>query len=60
MLANPGIALESRVRMACAFGAVMGGLVLAGNVFSDVPSDDLGAMLRGAVSDLLRADSASH
>ncbi len=60
MLANPGIALESRVRMACAFGAVMGVLVLAGNVFSDVPSDDLGAMLRGAVSDLLRADTASH
>lgn len=60
MLANPGIALESRVRMACAFGAVMGGLVLAGDVFADVPSDDLGAMLRTAVSELLRQGTASH
>jgi AcrR family transcriptional regulator len=60
MLANKGIALESRVRMACAFGAVMGGLVLAGNVFADVSSDDLGTMIRRAVSELLRADTAPH
>ena len=52
-LGNPAIALGDRVRMACAFGAVMGALVLTGNVFSDVPSNELGGMLRGAVSDLL-------
>jgi AcrR family transcriptional regulator len=52
-LSNPQIPLESRVRMACAFGAVMGGLVLVGDVFADVPSDELGTMLRNAVGDLL-------
>jgi AcrR family transcriptional regulator len=53
MLSNEQIGLETRVRMACAFGAVMGGLVLAGDVFSDVPSDLLGDMLRRAVTGLL-------
>ena len=53
MLSNPEIEIESRVRMACAFGAVMGGLVLVGDVFSEVPSESLGAMLRHAVTDLL-------
>jgi AcrR family transcriptional regulator len=57
-LASPAIALGDRVRMACAFGAVMGALVLTGNVFADVPSAELGDMLRGAVSDLLDSDSA--
>ena len=52
-LGNPAITLGDRVRMACAFGAVMGTLVLTGNVFADVPSAELGGMLRGAVSDLL-------
>jgi AcrR family transcriptional regulator len=56
-LANPAIALETRLRMACAFGAMMGVLVLAGDVFSDVPSDDLGSMLRSAVSDILPGDT---
>jgi AcrR family transcriptional regulator len=55
-LANPSITLRDRVRMACAFGAVMGGLVLTGNVFSEVPSAELGGMLRGAVNDLLAPD----
>jgi hypothetical protein len=36
----------------------MGALVLTGNVFADVPSAELGDMLRGAVSDLLDSDSA--
>ncbi len=59
VLSNQAITLESRVRMSCAFGAVMGGLVLAGDVFADVPSEDLGAMLRHAVSDLLRPATGS-
>lgn len=58
-LANPALALGDRVRMACAFGAVMGALVLTGDVFSDVPSAELGGMLRGAVSDLLGSGTAS-
>ena len=56
VLTNPGIALGDRVRMACAFGAIMGTLVLTGNAFADVPSAELGAMLRGAVRDLLSSD----
>jgi hypothetical protein len=46
--------------MAYAFGAVMGGLVLAGDVFSDVRSDLLGDLLLGAVNDLLRSDPLSR
>jgi len=53
VLTNQEIALRDRVRMACAFGAIVGGLVLVGNVFSDVPSSTLGALLREAVDDLL-------
>jgi AcrR family transcriptional regulator len=52
-LSSPDIPLEGRVRMASAFGAVMGSLVLAGDVFSDVSSDELGRMLRDVVSVLL-------
>ncbi len=40
--------------MASAFGAVMGTLVFTGNAFSDIPPDDLGDMLRGAVGDILK------
>jgi AcrR family transcriptional regulator len=53
-LGNREISLGDRVRMACAFGAVMGALVLTGNVFAEVPSAELGSMVRGAVDDLLR------
>jgi len=52
-LGNPAVGLADRVRMACAFGAVMGALVFTGNVFADVPSDELGAMLRRSVGDLM-------
>ncbi len=52
-LTNQEIALRDRVRMSCAFGAILGGLVLVGNVFSDVPSPTLGGYLREAVDDLL-------
>jgi AcrR family transcriptional regulator len=52
-LSNPRASLRSRIRMSCAFGAVMGGLVLAGNVFADVDSATLGSLLRDAVNDLL-------
>ncbi len=53
VLSDQGIPIELRVRMACAFGAVMGGLLMAGDVFAEVPSGQLGDMLRGAVDDLL-------
>jgi len=56
VLGDAAIPLRERVRMACAFGAVMGGLVLAGDVFADVPSDQLGGLLREAVDGLLVGD----
>ncbi len=52
-LANEAVPVETRVRMSCAFGAAMSGLVLAGDVFASVPSQELGAMLRSAVHTLL-------
>ena len=53
VLTDPAVPVEDRVRMACCFGAVMSGLLLAGDVFADVSSATLGDMLRGAVRDLL-------
>ena len=55
-LADETIALRDRVRMACALGAVMGGLLLAGNVFADVPPNQLTDLLLDAVRDLLDRD----
>ena len=52
-LTNEKIPLRDRVRIACAFGAVLGSLVLVGNVFADVPTSTLSALLREAVGDLL-------
>jgi hypothetical protein len=53
VLSNEALALRDRVRMACALGAVMGALVLSGNLFPDVPAAELGALVRDAARDLL-------
>ena len=60
ILANPKIALGDRVRMACAFGALMGALVFNGNAFADVPSEELGDLLRGVVHDVLDPGPATR
>ncbi|MGO9874712.1 MAG: TetR/AcrR family transcriptional regulator [Acidimicrobiia bacterium] len=60
VLTNQSIAVSDRVRMACAFGAVMGGLIMAGDVFSDVPSDLLGDLLRETVNDVLAPTTRLH
>jgi len=52
-LSSPALPQRDRVRMASAFGAVMGALVLSGNAFSDILPDDLGKILREVVGDLL-------
>jgi len=52
-LADPTIPLEQRVRMTCSVGAVMTTLIGAGEVFSDVPTDELARLLRAAVRDLI-------
>ena len=53
VLRDPAVPLKDRVRMACSLGAVMSGLLLAGDIFADVPSATLAEMLRDAVRDLL-------
>ena len=54
-LANEEHPARDRVRMACAFGAVMGALVMSGDVFSSLPSDELGDPTRSAVHALLES-----
>lgn len=51
---NKEIQLEDRVRMASAFGAILTGLVLVGNMFVDASPDDLRAQFRMIVNDIMR------
>jgi AcrR family transcriptional regulator len=53
ILSTTRIPLRDRVRMAAAFGSVLGALVFTGNAFADVPPDELAVMLRQVVADLL-------
>jgi AcrR family transcriptional regulator len=48
------VPLENRVKMASAFGALTGGLFMAGDAFIDVPSDQMVTMLRASVHQLLQ------
>ncbi|MGO9334821.1 MAG: TetR/AcrR family transcriptional regulator [Acidimicrobiales bacterium] len=57
-LSNRAIALHDRVRMGCAFGAVMSVLDLVGDEFSDVPSATLAVLLRDAVNDFMAPSQA--
>lgn len=54
-LADPSIPLAKRVRMACSFGAVAGALIGTGDVFADVEPEEIAALVRDAVHDLLEA-----
>lgn len=53
VLADPSAPLRDRVRMACALGAVFGGLFMAGDAFDSVPSAELGSLVQDAVRDLV-------
>jgi AcrR family transcriptional regulator len=53
VLSNPRLERRDRVRMACTIGAVMGPLLLSGEVFADIPSEELGGLVREAARDLL-------
>ncbi len=57
-LSDPEIDLRDRVRMACAFKAVMGLLDLVGDVFAEVPSQVLADLLREAAKDLMGSSFA--
>ena len=54
VLSDSRVPVRDRVRMAAAFGAVLGGIFMAGDAFSEVPSSELSEILRDAVGDLLR------
>jgi AcrR family transcriptional regulator len=53
VLSSQQIPLRDRVRIACALGAVMGGVLFSGDVFSDVPAEDMRGMLQDAARALL-------
>ena len=57
-LADPAVPLRDRVRLTSAVGAIMGGLVLSGDMLNDVPSAQLADLLRDAVHDLLGGRTA--
>ena len=57
-LADPSLPLRDRVRMACSLGTLFGGLFMAGNAFDDVPSAELGSLVRDAVRDVLAGRTA--
>ena len=52
-LADPSLSLRDRVRMACSLGAVLGGLLMAGDAFDNVSSAELGSLVRDAVRDVV-------
>jgi AcrR family transcriptional regulator len=57
-LTDPSVPLRDRVRMACSLGAVFGGLLMAGHAFDNVPSAELGSLVRDTVRDIVSDPSA--
>jgi AcrR family transcriptional regulator len=53
VLADKRLPLRDRVRLSCSLGAILSGLFLAGDLFSDVPAPTLGELLRDVVRDVL-------
>ncbi len=60
LLTDSKVALRDRVRIATSIGAVMGGLLLSGEAFQDVPTATLGSLLRESVHDLLAVTKAAR
>jgi AcrR family transcriptional regulator len=52
-LADSSVPLRDRVRMACALGAVFGGLFLAGDAFDNVPDGEIGSLIRATLGDIV-------
>jgi AcrR family transcriptional regulator len=53
LFANPDIPPADRVRMACSLGAVIAGLIDAGERFGDVEPAELIELVRGSIRDML-------
>jgi AcrR family transcriptional regulator len=54
LLDDRTLPVDVRVRLACSLGALMTGVMFGGEAFADVPADELGDALRGAIGDLLQ------
>lgn len=52
-LTDPSLPLRDRVRMACSLGAVVGGLLMAGDAFNDVSNAEFSSLVRDAVGDIV-------
>jgi AcrR family transcriptional regulator len=50
---DPAIALRDRVRFTCAQGVLIGGLLASGSTFDDVPTEELTALMREVLGDVL-------
>jgi AcrR family transcriptional regulator len=59
-LTDPSLPLRDRVRMACSLGAVLGGLLMAGDAFDNVSNAELGSLVQDAVRDLSASRGASE
>jgi AcrR family transcriptional regulator len=55
LFANPAVPVAARVRLSCAVGAIMGSLAIAGEAFTDVPSEELAGLIRSTVGGILSA-----
>jgi AcrR family transcriptional regulator len=53
LFANPAVPVADRVRLSCAVGAIMGSLAIAGEAFTDVPTDELAGLIRSTVGGIL-------
>ncbi len=57
LLTDPEVPLADRVRIACALGAVLGGLIEGGDVFADVDPAELAELVRGSVKDMFASSA---
>jgi AcrR family transcriptional regulator len=53
ILGDGRVPQADRFKMACSFGAIFGGLFMAGDAFAEVPTQEMGTMLRQTVRTIL-------
>jgi hypothetical protein len=53
VFSDPSVPLRDRVRMVSAAGAIMAGLVLSGEIITDVPTEELADLVREVIGDIL-------
>ena len=60
ILSSPGMSLRERVRMAAITGVITEVFVESGAAFADVPPDQLAALIREAIADLVPGEVSSR